>query len=523
MERSKDRSSEERAMVRQGGLHHSPSLFRLLRRETSRLDSSRTIVMVVWDRCNRSRLSSDLVSVTTLCDAGLFRNSNTILNFQLCGQTMLFSTSAHLTTTSLTDSALTGSMIPDTVRMRVPPTKSLDEPSATVQSIQPRTIRVLHVVNGEHFSGAERVQSHLGRCLPEQGVIADFACVKPGRFANMLDQHAQGPRVDTDHPGQSDYWGLAHRIAMRGRFDLSAARRLANLVVEGGYELMHAHTPRTAMVTSIASKLTGVRWVYHVHSPAARDCERMLSNRVNAWIERKSLANCSHLICVSNSLRDDLIEQGFSPLKVTVVHNGVPAIRPQRDHRPVVGGRWTIGMIALMRNRKGLEVALDAVAEVRRRDLDVVLRCIGPFETDAYRQKIDRQIEELGIGQYIDWVGFTNDVPGELSRLDAMLLPSLFGEGLPMVVLESMAAAVPVIATRVEGTPEAITHGVQGLLAEPRDSDSLADQIENLMTGRSDWETMAEAAAKRHHDCFSDQAMAKNTADAYRRLLTAKD
>ena len=62
-----------------------------------------------------------------------------------------------------------------------------------------------------------------------------------------------------------------------------------------------------------------------------------------------------------------------------------------------------------------------------------------------------------------------------------MVLPSLFGEGLPMVVLEAMAAGLPVIATRVEGTPEAITHGVEGLLAEPRDPESLSAAIESLV------------------------------------------
>ena len=109
----------------------------------------------------------------------------------------------------------------------------------------------------------------------------------------------------------------------------------------------------------------------------------------------------------------------------------------------------------------------------------------------------------------IERVGFTNDVPAELARLDAMVLPSLFGEGLPMVVLEAMAAAVPVIATRVEGTPEAVTDGVEGLLAEPNDSDSLAAKIRELVSGQCDWQTMAEAAFSRHARDFSDRAMAE--------------
>ncbi len=88
-----------------------------------------------------------------------------------------------------------------------------------------------------------------------------------------------------------------------------------------------------------------------------------------------------------------------------------------------------------------------------------------------------------------------------------------------MVVLEAMAAALPVIATRVEGTPEAITNGVEGLLAEPRDPQSLAKAIESLMTGQHDWNQMSEAACARHARCFSDYAMAEGTAAVYRKLV----
>ena len=264
---------------------------------------------------------------------------------------------------------------------------------------------------------------------------------------------------------------------MSNRFDFRAALQVRDLFASHGYDLLHAHTPRTAMITSLASTLTGIPWVYHVHSPAARDSANPLSNRINAWIEKYSLRGCEHLITVSESLRLDCIVQGADENDVTVVHNGVPAIRPERDSIPEPGGQWTIGMVALMRPRKGLEVVLDAIDQLGSEGHDVVLRCIGPFETEAYETEIEEQIEQLGIGDRVERVGFTTNVPGALAKLDAMVLPSLFGEGLPMVVLEAMAAALPVIATRVEGTPEAITHGVEGLLAEPRDSSSLAEAI----------------------------------------------
>ena len=367
-------------------------------------------------------------------------------------------------------------------------------------------LKVLHVVNGEHFSGAERVQSHLGRCLPGFGVAADFACVKPGRFSEMLLE-------------QDGRWGRGFALPMKHRADLRAAMGVCRLVRMHRYDLLHAHTPRTAMITAIAATMLGKPWVYHVHSPASRDSERRWSNQVNEWIERLSLRHCAHRITVSESLRSECIHGGAIPDSISVVHNGVPAVRPLRNTTPAPGGRWTIGMVALMRPRKGLEVAIDAISILLGKGHNIILRCIGPFETAAYQAEIESRIGRLGIESAIERQGFISDVPSALGKLDAMVLPSLYGEGLPMVVLEAMAAGLPVVATAVEGTPEAITPGVEGLLAKPRDPASLAHAIESLVNGNYNWHQMAEAAVDRHRRCFSDLAMAERTAAVYRRVL----
>ena len=74
-----------------------------------------------------------------------------------------------------------------------------------------------------------------------------------------------------------------------------------------------------------------------------------------------------------------------------------------------------------------------------------------------------------------------SDIHAELRKVDLFVLPSLFGEGLPMVVLEAMAAGLPVVASRVEGIPAAIRHGADGLLVEPGNSDDLRSAIEELI------------------------------------------
>ena len=385
------------------------------------------------------------------------------------------------------------------------PNENARDPSLAVAK-ESQWLRVLHLVNGEHFAGAERVQSHLGRCLPQLGVSADFACIKPGRFADAVDAAAGS-------------WGISYRFPMRNRFDLSIVPAVTRAVRFGKYEILHAHTPRTAMIAAIVARLTGVPWIYHVHSPAARDSAKRFSNWFNAATERFSLRSCSHLITVSDSLRCELIKSGESVNHVTVVHNGVPGVRYDRERFPQVGGRWMFGLVALMRPRKGLEVALNAIAILRAEGLDARLRCIGPYETDLYRRRIESQIDALGIRPHVEQSGFKSNVPKTLAQLDAMLLPSLFGEGLPMVVLEAMASALPIIATKVEGTPEAIRDGQDGLLAEPGCPQSLAEKMRAMMLGEVEWHQLANSACKRHAEHFSDRAMSEGIANVYRSIL----
>jgi glycosyltransferase involved in cell wall biosynthesis len=120
----------------------------------------------------------------------------------------------------------------------------------------------------------------------------------------------------------------------------------------------------------------------------------------------------------------------------------------------------------------------------------------------------------------MDWVGFTRDVIGQMRAMDLFVLPSVFGEGLPMVVLEAMSAGVPVVATRVEGVPEAIRDGIDGLIAAPSDPDDLAQAIARVTSGQLDWQSMCREAHLRQREHFSDRSMAAGVARVYRALLS---
>ena len=365
----------------------------------------------------------------------------------------------------------------------------------------PRVARVLHVINGEHYSGAERVQDLLAGYLPDCGYDVGFACVKPNRFPEV--------RKFREAP--------LYSLPMRSRLDFSCGRKLATLVRDEQYSIIHAHTPRSLMVADQAARIAKVPLVYHVHSPAGRDSTRWFHNMANSWLERHAAHRASRLIAVSPSVRRYMIEQGFLASHVICVPNGVPTI----DVRPrsTMPATWTLGMVALFRPRKGIEVLLEALKLARRDGSDVRLRAIGPFETPAYEAEVRALVAKLGVGNAIEWTGFVTDIPSELKKIDALVLPSLFGEGLPMVVLEAMAAGLPVIASDVEGVPEAVIDRENGLLVQPGDAASMAAAIDELTSGRVDYPTLSRNAQLRHAERFSAQAMARHVAEVYDQIL----
>lgn len=373
--------------------------------------------------------------------------------------------------------------------------------------LPPLPVQVLHLINGEHFSGAERVQQNLGKHLEKFGFQAQFACLKPGKFL--------------------EYCGLprdrVRELPMRSRLDIAVVRSLIAQVKEQNIELLHAHTPRTALVATLVSQRTGVPWVYHIHSPTARDSTRGLINRVNDVVERLAISSCNLMITVSRSLRREMLARGVKKDRLVAIPNGVGAIEPIDPQERLTQDEWRLGMVALMRPRKGVEVALDAMARLKQAGKRVKLELIGGFESTDYQEQILSLIAESGVEDIVEWTGFTSDVASAIRRLDALVLPSLFGEGMPMVVLEALSAGVPVVATRVEGTPEVVRHGIEGLLADPRNAQDLAAKIHELTSDRHVWLSMCRSAVARHRSRYSDVEMARRVARAYRRVISKQN
>lgn len=361
--------------------------------------------------------------------------------------------------------------------------------------------RVLHIINGEYYAGAERVQDLLAARLPEFGYEVGFACVHPGVFDRERTTKS-APLFD---------------VPMANRLDIRPAIRLAEIARRDDYRLIHTHTTRSVILGALAARMTNLPLVHHLHGPTRRAGAAAWINWSNVWIESKVLPRADAVIAVSHSLESYARQLKVQPERITMIPNGVPTLASLPARSPPTD-QWTIGIVALFRPGKGLEVLLDALHALLSSGRDFRLLAVGPFESPAYRQSIVDRANCLELSSRISWLGFQKHVQVELAKMDMLVLPSL-SEGMPMILLEAMAAGVPIVSTRIDGVSDIIRDGVDGLLAEPGNSSSLADRMRCLFEGRADWNALRCAAYQRQTTYFSDTTMTQSTALTYDRLL----
>lgn len=360
---------------------------------------------------------------------------------------------------------------------------------------------VLHLINGEHYAGAERVQDLLGQFLPGHGYDAVFACLKPDQF----DRRRHG----------RDYRVIA--LPMASRTDLGAVRALRRLLDEERFEILHTHTPRAAVVGRLALCANKLPMVHHAHSPTDECTDSRLRNRLVSFAENLALKRADKLIAVSRNVERYIMRQGLPRESVCMIPNGVPG--PQALPDPAAPtDEWTLCVVALFRPRKGLEVLLKSLRQLLDTGQRVRLRAVGSFETPEYEQQVHALARELDLESAIDWTGFCSNVGAELAKAHVMVLPSLYGEGLPMVLLEGMAAGVPVVASAVEGMSEILEDGQAGVLVPPGDAPALADALASLLDEPRQMASLRVRAHARQRSCYSADSMAKGVARAYDEL-----
>lgn len=237
------------------------------------------------------------------------------------------------------------------------------------------------------------------------------------------------------------------------------------------------------------------------------------------------------IIAVSEAVRGSLIKNYFlDPQEVFTVYNGVEVrkletTRPQRPRRSEVGrgnlkletGKKTILYLGRIDRGKGLENLLEAVSNLASHISHLKLLIVGSGPECDY---LNDRSKELGLTDVVEFVGQVRyeETPKYYCEADVFVYPSEALEGLPMSVVEAMAAGLPVIASKVGGIPEAVTDGETGLLVEPGNVQELSAALTKLLTNDELRSEMGRRAREVAEEKFSQEKMVEETMRAVTHL-----
>ena len=228
---------------------------------------------------------------------------------------------------------------------------------------------------------------------------------------------------------------------------------------------------------------------------------------------------CDKVVCNSQAAADHLRKHGLAEDKLAIIGNGIPpeAFAETPPAIPTVLGLLRVGMIARMNHRvKNHELFLRAAARVAANfpNAEFVLVGDGPL-----RAELEQQAQALGIANRVRFLGDRHDIPAVLASLDITVLPS-GSESLSNSIIESMAAGVPVIATRVGGNAELIND--TGILVNPADEHDLAAAMESMLRDEVLRKRLGRNAKVFALERFTIEQMRRSHEALYRDLLNAK-
>jgi glycosyltransferase involved in cell wall biosynthesis len=305
-------------------------------------------------------------------------------------------------------------------------------------------------------------------------------------------------------------------FAPRSELDLASAWRLTRIIRDVRPAIIHAHDPHG--VASAALALS-----YQTFDPAPvlvasrRVDFHLKTNAFSRWKYRQVRA----FLCASEAIRELLIGQGIEPARAITVHEGidlahVAAAPPASVHEAFGRPRNApiVGCVGALVAHKGHRHLVDATAQIVREVPDARVVVLGEGEL---RGALERQIADLGLEKHVILGGFRVDVLSLLKGMDLFVMPSIT-EGLGTSLLDAMACAKPIVASRVGGIPEVVADGVTGLLVPPKDPDLLAEAIVRLLQDRALVESLGAAGFERVRHRFTVERMVEETLAVYERL-----
>jgi glycosyltransferase involved in cell wall biosynthesis len=244
--------------------------------------------------------------------------------------------------------------------------------------------------------------------------------------------------------------------------------------------------------------------------------------KIEDWARLVAFRLFGRLLANSLAQRDELLRWRHPARKIDVLPSFVDTQRitpPTPDQRQAArsalgidGDRPVLATVARLSQNKGHSFMIQALAEVRKAVPDVLYLIPGEGDSSwhgegGFRGELERLAEQLGVAEHTRFLGYYPDLGTILHASDLLVSPSL-REGMQVSLIEALAAGLPIVATAVGGTPDAVADGESGLLVPPSDADALAARVIELLGDRQRMQLMGADGRRRAEQLFDSRVVA---------------
>jgi len=311
-------------------------------------------------------------------------------------------------------------------------------------------------------------------------------------------------------------------ISERFRFDPRAIRQLRRVVARRQPDIVQTHMIKSHFLTKLSGIGRKYPWVAYHHGYTTTDLKMRGYNQLNRW----SLPSAARVITVCGPFAEDLSQAGVPRDRIIVCHNSVAAPpvvsedlkRSLKERLHIVKGEQVVLAVGRLSREKGQRDLVDAISRLRELNSALKFKLVIVGEGPE-RDSLERAINQKGFDALVLFIGHVEDISPYYAIADALALPS-HSEGSPNVLLEAMAAGLPVVATAVGGVPEIAINEENALLVAPGDSDSFAQALNQVLTDPELARKLGRAAAMHVSEKFSPAAYVRSLLRVYQSLAS---
>ncbi len=292
--------------------------------------------------------------------------------------------------------------------------------------------------------------------------------------------------------------------------------------------IVHTHSSKAGILGRLAARLCRVPVIIHsIHGFPFHDFQPDRVRRFYIALEKGAACLTTHFISVSEAAVDTGCRLGiFSPECVSLIRSGIDIDRFRNPERAENETRAELGipqgvplvtMIACLKPQKDPVTFVEAAAVVLKEVPDAHFLLVG---NGTLRDEVQKRIQAFGLAERFHLAGWRRDIPEILHATTVFVLTSLW-EGLPRVLPQALAAGVPVVATAVDGSPEAVQDGRTGFLTRPGDAAGIARRVVDLLKNPAQVRTMMRSAEE-VLPAFDQTLMVEQQEQLYMKLIASK-